>query len=75
LQEREFNLAAECGYDAVRHQRFVGTGYFDEVTKTIAAGRSSTTALTGSTEEEQFTPTGAMLGDSAQFSSPAALGR
>jgi isocitrate lyase len=54
LQEREFLLAEEAGYSAVRHQRFVGTGYFDEVANTIAGGLASTTALTGSTEEEQF---------------------
>src|SRR5215813_12385487 len=53
LQEREF-ANAENGYSAVRHQRFVGTGYFDEVTQVIAAGQSSTTALEGSTETEQF---------------------
>lgn len=52
LQEREFLLAEQLGYCAVRHQRFVGTGYFDEVTKTI--GTASTAALSGSTEEEQF---------------------
>jgi isocitrate lyase len=38
----------------VKHQRFVGTGYFDDVAQTIAGGASSTTALSGSTEEEQF---------------------
>ena len=53
LQEREF-ANAENGYGAVRHQRFVGTGYFDEVTQVIASGQSSTTALEGSTEAEQF---------------------
>src|SRR5215470_10161287 len=53
LQEREF-VNAENGYSAVRHQRFVGTGYFDEVTQVIASGQSSTTALEGSTETEQF---------------------
>ena len=53
LQEQEF-ANAEVGYTAVRHQRFVGTGYFDEITQTIANGRSSTTALEGSTETEQF---------------------
>jgi isocitrate lyase len=53
LQEREF-ANAENGYGAVRHQRFVGTGYFDEVTQVIANGQSSTTALEGSTETEQF---------------------
>jgi len=53
LQEAEF-AAAERGFTAVKHQREVGTGYFDAVTQTIQAGTSSTTALTGSTEEEQF---------------------
>src|SRR6516165_2388445 len=53
LQEQEF-ANAEAGYAAVRHQRFVGTGYFDDVTQTIANGQSSTTALEGSTETEQF---------------------
>ncbi|HEX8924712.1 MAG TPA: isocitrate lyase [Terriglobales bacterium] len=54
LQEQEFRAEAEDGYRAVKHQQFVGTGYFDDVTQTIAAGTSSTTALSGSTEEEQF---------------------
>ena len=53
LQEREF-AAAERGFTAVRHQREVGTGYFDAVTQTIEGGQSSTTALDGSTEEAQF---------------------
>lgn len=53
LQEREFSNA-ENGYGAVRHQRFVGTGYFDQITQVIASGQSSTTALEGSTEAEQF---------------------
>jgi len=53
LQEQEF-ANAEAGYTAVRHQRFVGTGYFDDITQTIANGQSSTTALEGSTETEQF---------------------
>jgi isocitrate lyase len=53
LQEQEFENA-EAGYTAVRHQRFVGTGYFDDITQTIANGQSSTTALDGSTETEQF---------------------
>lgn len=53
LQEREF-AAAERGFTAVRHQREVGTGYFDAVTQTIEGGQSSTTALVGSTEEAQF---------------------
>ena len=54
LQEKEFELAESAGYGAVRHQRFVGTGYFDDVNQTIANGQSSTVALTGSTEAEQF---------------------
>jgi isocitrate lyase len=54
LQEKEFELAESAGYSAVRHQRFVGTGYFDEVAQTIASGQSSTVALAGSTEAEQF---------------------
>jgi isocitrate lyase len=53
LQEAEF-AAEKQGYSATRHQREVGTGYFDQVTQIIQAGRSSTTALTGSTEEAQF---------------------
>jgi len=53
LQQKEF-AAAERGFTAVKHQREVGTGYFDDVTQVIQAGRSSVTALTGSTEEEQF---------------------
>ncbi|MBZ5504280.1 MAG: isocitrate lyase [Acidobacteriia bacterium] len=53
LQEKEFR-SAKKGYTAVRHQRFVGTGYFDEIAQTIASGLSSTTALEGSTENEQF---------------------
>ncbi len=53
LQQKEF-AAAERGFTAVKHQREVGTGYFDEVTQVVQAGKSSVTALTGSTEEEQF---------------------
>lgn len=53
LQQKEF-AAAELGFTAVKHQREVGTGYFDAVTQTIEGGQSSTTALTGSTEEAQF---------------------
>jgi len=52
LQEAEF-AAAERGFTAVKHQREVGTGYFDAVTTTIEA-QSSTAALKGSTEDEQF---------------------
>jgi len=53
LQQKEF-AAAERGFSAVKHQREVGTGYFDDVTQVIQAGKSSTTALHGSTEDEQF---------------------
>lgn len=54
LQQAEF--AAEVhGYTATRHQREVGTGYFDEVAQVISGGTSSTTALAGSTEAAQFT--------------------
>ena len=53
LQEKEF-AAAERGFTAVKHQREVGTGYFDAVTQAIQSGQSSTTALKGSTEEAQF---------------------
>jgi isocitrate lyase len=55
LQDQEFNSADRFGYEAVKHQRFVGTGYFDMVTQVIAGGNSSTEALAGSTEAEQFT--------------------
>ncbi len=54
LQEAEFAAEAEYGYRAIKHQAFVGAGYFDAVALTIAGGCASTTALTGSTEEEQF---------------------
>jgi isocitrate lyase len=54
LQEVEFAREKDSGYAAVKHQRFVGTKYFDDVAQTIAGGTSSTTALKGSTEEQQF---------------------
>jgi isocitrate lyase len=53
LQEHEFDLEAE-GYTATRHQREVGAGYFDLVAQAVSGGESSTLALRGSTEEEQF---------------------
>ena len=56
LQATEFERAADSNYRAVKHQAFVGTGYFDQITQIVAGGKSSTTALTGSTEQEQFTP-------------------
>lgn len=54
LQQAEFD-SEQYGYTATRHQREVGTGYFDQVSMVISGGTSSTTALKGSTEEEQFT--------------------
>jgi isocitrate lyase len=54
LQDREFELQRTNGYEAVKHQAFVGTGYFDAVQGVISAGQSSTAALRGSTEEHQF---------------------
>lgn len=53
LQQAEF-AAEKIGYTATKHQREVGTGYFDAVSQVISAGNSSTLALHGSTEEEQF---------------------
>jgi isocitrate lyase len=53
LQEEEFAAEAD-GYTATKHQREVGTGYFDDVARVIAGGETSTAALEGSTEEEQF---------------------
>jgi isocitrate lyase len=53
LQEAEFASEAD-GYTATKHQREVGTGYFDDVAQVIAGGDCSTTALHGSTEQEQF---------------------
>jgi isocitrate lyase len=55
LQQAEF-AAAEQGFTAVKHQREVGTGYFDSVTQAIQGAQSSTVALKGSTEEAQFQP-------------------
>lgn len=54
LQEHEFEMERELGYSAVKHQGFVGAGYFDEIQNVITGGESSTAALVGSTEEEQF---------------------
>ncbi len=53
LQEREF-ASEQHGYEAVRHQQFVGARYFDAITQVVTGGNSSTLAMTGSTEEEQF---------------------
>jgi isocitrate/methylisocitrate lyase len=54
LQEKEFSREGEYGYQAVKHQHFVGTGYFDALSQVIAGGMSSTVALEGSTEQQQF---------------------
>ncbi|HEY3221527.1 MAG TPA: isocitrate lyase [Gemmatimonadales bacterium] len=53
LQSREFAVERE-GYEALKHQEFVGVGYFDEITQIVHGGRSSTVALEGSTEKAQF---------------------
>lgn len=53
LQEREFALQKH-GFKAVKHQAFVGTGYFDAVQNVVASGKNSTAALVGSTEAAQF---------------------
>ncbi len=53
LQQREFSLEDE-GYTATRHQREVGAGYFDDIMTTLSGGKSSTLALSGSTEKAQF---------------------
>jgi isocitrate/methylisocitrate lyase len=53
LQQREF-AAEKDGYEAVRHQEFVGVPYFDQITEIVTSGRSSSMAMKGSTEEEQF---------------------
>jgi isocitrate lyase len=54
LQEEEFALERQHGYRAVKHQKFVGTGFFDQLLTTISSGHTSVKALDGSTEEEQF---------------------
>jgi isocitrate lyase len=54
LQDHEFELEEQHGYRAVKHQSFVGAGYFDDLTQVITGGKTSTTAMEGSTEQEQF---------------------
>ncbi len=54
LQDREFELAASDGYAAVKHQSFVGTGWFDALQEVISGGESATKALADSTEKDQF---------------------
>jgi isocitrate lyase len=58
LQEKEFTSEREHGYQAAKHQRFVGTGYFDQVQQVISGGLASTMALAESTETEQFSASG-----------------
>src|SRR6202790_3506975 len=58
LQEKEFASEREHGYQAAKHQRFVGTGYFDQVQQVISGGLASTMALAESTEAEQFSAGG-----------------
>ncbi|HMU98401.1 MAG TPA: isocitrate lyase [Chitinophagales bacterium] len=53
MQQREFAMEAD-GFKAIKHQSFVGTGYFDALQNIVQQGQSSTTALAGSTEAEQF---------------------
>jgi isocitrate lyase len=53
FQEHEFNLQKE-GFTAIKHQQFVGTGYFDEITDILSQGKSASKALSESTEEQQF---------------------
>lgn len=55
LQQREFELERDHGYRAVKHQAFVGAGYFDTIAQIVAGGQSSLAALQGSTEQAQFT--------------------
>jgi isocitrate lyase len=62
LQETEFQCQ-RASYHAAKHQSFVGTGYFDQVTQCIAGGQASTTGLTGSTEEAQFIEPSAVVGN------------
>lgn len=54
LQEKEFACESQFGYEGVKHQRFVGTGYFDQVQQVVSGGLASTVALAESTEAAQF---------------------
>lgn len=56
FQEKEFALEKELGFRAVKHQSFVGVGYFDEIQMVVSGGKASTAAFKGSTEEAQFAP-------------------
>jgi isocitrate lyase len=72
LQEEEFESERKHNYAAVKHQRFVGTGYFDEVQNVITSGTASTTALAGSTEAEQFRELPPAIRQTSQHSYSAA---
>ena len=72
LQEKEFASEREHGYQAAKHQRFVGTGYFDQVQQAITGGLTSTMALAESTEAEQFS-TGSTPAAKLQSKSRAAV--
>ena len=72
LQEKEFKSEREHDYEAVKHQRFVGTGYFDAVQQVITSGTASTTAMEGSTEAVQFSQAKAASPTTATASSAAA---
>ncbi|MGE4573184.1 isocitrate lyase [Parachlamydia sp.] len=54
FQKHEFEMEKEQGYKAIKHQKFVGAGYFDEILQTLSSGQSSTSSLKNSTEEQQF---------------------
>ncbi|MEW5988296.1 MAG: isocitrate lyase [Chloroflexota bacterium] len=54
VQQREFELEREYGFEAIKHQSFVGAGYFDEIQMVVSSGEAATAALKGSTEEAQF---------------------
>ena len=54
VQENEFEMEQRAGYKAIKHQSFVGAGYYDELLSAVTEGRASTHSLKGSTEEEQF---------------------
>jgi len=54
MQEKEFEMERDGNFTAIKHQSFVGAGYFDAVQTTVTGGTASTTAMDGSTEEAQF---------------------
>jgi isocitrate lyase len=74
LQEKEF-CCEGYGYEAVKHQRFVGTGYFDQVQQVISSGGASTVALAGSTETEQFAPTKQLQSHKVELALPDFVGK